>query len=336
MTSLSMKAAGRYILIVIAFASGNYLASAQANQSNKTARQYIQEFREDAIREMHEGGIPASITLAQGIQESNSGNSPLALHANNHFGIKCTKEWNGPFYIQDDDKKDECFRKYETVYDSYADHSSFLKSRPRYAFLFQIPVSDYKGWANGLKSSGYATDPSYARRLIKIIEDYELYNLDTIKPIPPELVASVDNYFKSHEPKIQRHDYAPAVEKSVLPYVNHEIEYINGRKCISTRSGETLNEIGSEYDIDPRLIYKYNDLENDKKARFKPGMIIFLQPKRNKAQEDFHTLQSGETMYSVSQKYGIKLKKLYRKNRIEQGTEPDKGTILWLRRSKKA
>ncbi len=308
----------------------------QSKPVRKSTRQYIEEFREDAIREMHKDGIPASITLAQGIQESNSGNSPLAIYANNHFGIKCANNWNGQTYTQDDDTKDECFRKYETVFDSYADHSDFLKSRARYAILFQLPITDYVGWANGLKSCGYATDPLYARRLIKIIEDNQLYYLDTIKPIPPELVASVENYFSQPDHYGHKKIYAPADEKYILPNEKREIEYINSRKCIYTRMGETIDEISTEYGIDPRLLYRYNDFQSDKKARFKPGMIIFLQPKRNRAREDSHTVQAGETMYSISQKYGIKLNKLYKKNRLKPGTEAPEGMVLFLRKQKKS
>ncbi len=330
-----MKGIARHIAVFFALILPISILLAQTNPPHKSTRQYIDEFREDAIREMHEDGIPASITLAQGIQESNAGNSPLAMYANNHFGIKCTKEWNGPFYVQDDDKKDECFRKYGTVFDSYADHSTFLKSRPRYAFLFQLPITDYKSWANGLKASGYATDPLYAKRLIKIIEDNELFYLDTIKPIPPELVASIENYFNSPDTKARKNTYGQQNDKYVLPFAKREIELINGRRCIYTRMGETVDEVSIEYGIDPRLIYHYNDLESDKKMRFKPGMILFLQPKRNKAMEDFHTVQSGETMYSISQKYGIKLKKLYKKNGIRPGTDVKAGTLLSLRRTKK-
>jgi len=284
---------------------------------------------------MQKEGIPASITLAQGIQESNAGNSPLALHANNHFGIKCAKDWSGPYYTQDDDTKDECFRKYENAFDSYSDHSAFLKSHARYAYLFQIPITDYKGWANGLKASGYASDPLYAKRLIKIIEDYQLYYLDTIKSVPTDLIASIDNYFDKQEAKNHKKTTSHEVEKYILPYSKREIELINGRKCIHARTGETIDEISSQYDIDRRLIYRYNELENNKKIRFKPGMIVFLQPKRNKGKEDFHTVASNETMYTISQKYGIKLKKLYKKNRIKPGSEPDAGTVLWLRKNKK-
>jgi len=325
----------RAVCCFSALVVAGYSLFSQNQPVRKSTKQYIEEFREDAIREMHKDGIPASITLAQGIQESNSGNSPLAIYANNHFGIKCANNWNGQTYTQDDDTKDECFRKYETVFDSYADHSDFLKSRARYAILFQLPITDYKGWANGLKACGYATDPLYARRLIKIIEDNQLFNLDTIRPIPPELVASVENYFNKPENYAHKSAYQPKDEKYILPYAKREIELINSRKCIYTRTGETLDEISVEYGIDPRLLYRYNDLQTEKKSRFKPGMIIFLQPKRNKGIDEEHTVQPGETMYSISQKYGIKLKKLYKKNNLTPSTEVYPGMVLSLRKKKK-
>ncbi|MBI2269979.1 MAG: glucosaminidase domain-containing protein [Bacteroidetes bacterium] len=312
-----------------------YVSASQAPPNRKSAKQYIEEFKHAAIREMHEDGIPASVTLAQGIQESNSGNSPLAIYANNHFGIKCQKEWTGPTFIQDDDKKDECFRKYESVFDSYVDHSNFLKSRPRYAFLFQLEITDYKGWAHGLKASGYATDPMYANRLIKIIEENKLSQFDTVKQPSPELIASVDNYFSAAEKKIHKGKYSAQNEKYELPYSKRSIQLINGRKFIYTRTGETVDEISTEYDVDPRLIRKYNELDKEKKTRFRPGQIVFLQPKRNKGSEEFHTVQRGETMYNISQKYGIKLRKLYKKNKMKPGSEPKAGEKLWLRKTPK-
>lgn len=325
----------QHISLTFVLLSMAHFALSQAPPNQKSAKQYIEEYKHAAIQEMHEDGVPASVTLAQGIQESNSGNSPLAVYANNHFGIKCQKEWTGPTFIQDDDKKDECFRKYESVFDSYVDHSNFLKSRPRYAFLFQLDITDYKGWAYGLKASGYATDPMYANRLIKIIEENKLYRFDTVKQPSPELVASVDNYFTAAEKKIRKGKYPAQNEKYELPYTKRTVQLINERKCIYTRTGETVDEISTEYDVDPRLLRKYNELDKEKKMRFRPGQIVFLQPKRNKGTEEYHTVQRGETMYSISQKYGIKLRKLYKKNKMKAGSEPKTGEKLSLRKTKK-
>ena len=297
----------------------------------KTIAEYIESYREDAIREMHEDGIPASITLAQGIKESNAGNSPLALNANNHFGIKCQKEWEGMQYIQDDDLKNECFRKYNSVLESYADHSDFLKSRPRYAFLFLLDIKDYKGWANGLKAAGYATDPSYAKVLIKLIEDYKLYNLDTVKNPSPELVAKIDHFFGNDEKgKVKDSLHLPAPAAIGPEIVHHKQKKINGVPCIVLNGGETLDDICLELEMEPSTLYKYNELENEKKQKFTKGQVLYLQSKKNKGSEPTHVISKGENMYHVSQKYGVKLKKLYAKNHLKMGTEPNVGTTIQL------
>ena len=308
-------------------------ALSQVSNSRKLIDQYVAEFKDDAIREMNEDGVPASITLAQGILESDAGNSLLAREANNHFGIKCHNEWSGPVYVQDDDTKNECFRKYETVFDSYVDHSAFLKSRTRYAFLFTLDRTDYESWAYGLKSAGYATDPKYAQRLVKIIEEHKLNRFDTLMSVNNEpLTASLNNEV-AYNKKIQQisnSKYSKPVSSQV-----RSVKFINNRKCITAVVGETIDEISKEYDVDPRLVHRYNDLKEDKKVRFRHGDIIFLQPKRKKSQEEFHIVAKGETMYVISQKYGIKLKSLYKKNKMEVGSEPKVGDRVWLRRTKK-
>ncbi len=307
---------------------------ALATEKRKSTSQYIDEFKEEAVNGMLKDGVPASITLAQGIQESSSGNSPLAIGANNHFGIKCQREWVGPTYIQDDDAKNECFRKYESAYESYLDHADFLRTRSRYAFLFQLSVTDYKGWAKGLKAAGYATDPNYANKLIKIIETYKLHYLDTITRPIPELIASIDNYFGSTEKHYSSQKHTSHNEKSELESTKRTIQLKNERKFIIARAGETVDEISTEYDTDPRLIAKYNELDKKNTTRFKAGEIIFLQPKRNKAKDEFHVVKKGETMYGISQQHGIKLKQLYKKNKMLPGAEPSAGEKLWLRKTK--
>ena len=157
------------------------LLFAQAGSKRMTRAEYIATYKDDAIEEMQRTGIPASITLAQGILESGDGNSALARYAKNHFGIKCHSDWKGPTFTMDDDAKDECFRKYRKVIESYKDHSAFLTGRNRYAFLFELKITDYKGWAKGLKKAGYATNPKYPDLLIGIIEKNELYKFDDPK-----------------------------------------------------------------------------------------------------------------------------------------------------------
>src|SRR5687768_2046584 len=172
------------INISILFLLTSVVLRCQPSEPYMTAEQYIEKYKGDAIKEMLLFNIPASITLAQGMLESGNGNSDLAVYANNHFGIKCHVGWNGPTYIKDDDAKDECFRKYPSVLDSYTDHSKFLKNRSRYAALFELKHNDYKGWAEGLKTCGYATDPKYTRRLIEIIETHKLYQYDILEGVP--------------------------------------------------------------------------------------------------------------------------------------------------------
>jgi LysM repeat protein len=262
--------------------------------------------------------VPASITLAQGMLESDNGNSALAVYANNHFGIKCHKEWTGETYTQDDDTKDECFRKYSTVYDSYVDHSEFLKTRPRYAFLFELKLTDYVGWAKGLKQAGYATDPKYADRLISIIERYNLSQYDKLEGVTP--IAA--------EPK------SPEGTKTVVTnsMQKREVFLNNNRKYVIVKSGDTFMKIAQELDMGVWQLYKYNDMH--KSSTLKAGQILYIQPKRNKAEQDKCQVKPGQTMHDISQQYGVKLKKLYKYNNMEPGTEPKAGQVIYLKKSK--
>lgn len=299
------------ILIVLLVA---HLSISAGNVEPKmTAEQYIENYKEDAIQEMKEHNIPASITLAQGMLESGNGNSELAVKANNHFGIKCHNDWKGETFIMDDDKKDECFRKYPTVLDSYNDHALFLTSRSRYAKLFDLKITDYKGWAKGLKEAGYATDPKYPERLINLIEKYELYHYDSPNKKTKKVKKEADKKPANENVKTQ----------------SREIFQLGIKKYILIKEGDTFYKIAKETDKDLWQLYKYNDLtENDKLV---PGEKLFLQPKRNKAKEPFHKVKDGETMRYISQFYGIKLKKLYQKNNMKPGEEPKAGDVLNMR-----
>jgi flagellum-specific peptidoglycan hydrolase FlgJ len=173
--------------IVILFLVFTFLGKAQ---TTLTPEDYIAKYKDDAIKEMYLNKVPACITLAQGMLESANGNSNLCRNANNHFGIKCHKEWGGETYIMTDDEENECFRKYNNVLESYSDHSMFLFSRSRYASLFELAINDYKGWCYGLKQAGYATDPKYAERLIALIEQYKLQDLNVIESTPKQLLSN--------------------------------------------------------------------------------------------------------------------------------------------------
>lgn len=288
---------------------------AQPAEKKNTPEDYIALYKDDAIREMQLFRVPASITLAQGMLESDNGNSALAVYANNHFGIKCHKEWTGETYTQDDDEKDECFRKYGSVYDSYVDHSEFLKTRPRYAFLFDLRLTDYVGWANGLKSAGYATDPKYATRLIDLIERYKLNEYDKLEGLTP-VVA---------EPQKPQGSTSVAINAMQ----KREIFLNNNRKYVIVKPGDTFMKIAQELDMGVWQLYKYNDM--NKHYSLKAGQMLYIQPKRRKAQDEKCQVRPGQTMHDISQQYGVKMKKLYKYNNMEPGTEPKAGQIIYLR-----
>lgn len=290
---------------------------AQPAERKLTRAEYIAKYKEEAIREMLANGIPASITLAQALLESDNGNSPLAVYANNHFGIKC-KNWEGPTFFQDDDTKNECFRKYYTVYESYQDHSAFLKNRSRYATLFVLNHLDYKGWAKGLKEAGYATNPRYPELLIKIIEDNRLFEFDTVCFMPPLPEAK-------RKEKEKRPVKLKPLHSAELSVSLHE----NNIKYVVARKGDSYFKIAKDLNLRLWQIYKYNDIE--KGSVPKPGDVIYIQPKRNRAEDNVHTVKGGETMHGISQLYGIKLKKLYKKNKMVDGSEPPEGQSLKLR-----
>ncbi|MFI5203504.1 MAG: glycoside hydrolase family 73 protein [Flavobacteriales bacterium] len=303
----------RHILFVASMIVGFHVM-AQPAERRTSRKEYIMRWKDEAVSQMMTYGIPASITLAQGILESADGNSPLAKYANNHFGIKC-HDWTGETFIQDDDAKNECFRKYEDAQGSYRDHSLFLKDKSRYAFLFDYTATDYKNWANGLKKAGYATNAQYASRLIQIIEENELYKYDKSetfarKEIKPEKDAVATITVGAREIKV--HD--------------------NNIRFVIAKDGDTAFKLAKEFEMGLWQIYKYNDLGG--KDEIKAGDVIYLQPKRNKASEAFHQVKAGETMRTISQLYGVKLKKLYKKNNMERGTEPEVGATLYLKKSK--
>jgi LysM repeat protein len=277
--------------------------------ANKITREeYIGIYKEIAIEEMNTFRIPASITLAQGILESANGNSTLAKMANNHFGIKCHSGWTGKTYHMDDDAKDECFRKYSDPFESFKDHSLFLTTRTRYAFLFTLEITDYKGWAHGLKSAGYATNPNYAHLLIKIIEDFSLHQYD--KP-----------NFKNIANNKGRKTYGNDADFKAITIGagNRQIFENNGKKFIYARNGDSFYEIAQDFNIYTWQVYKYNDLKkNDNLAE---GQIVFLEKKKTKSTHEYHTVSPGESLYDISQMYGVRLKKLCKYNTLDKNAK---------------
>ena len=288
-----------------------------------TRAEYVDKYKDIAIKEMLENGIPASITLAQGLLESDAGNSALAMYANNHFGIKCHgDDWKGETYIQDDDKKDECFRKYNEAEESFDDHSSFLKTKGRYAFLFELRKTDYKGWAEGLHEAGYATDPSYADRLIKLIDDLKLYQYDRMQ----EMVID-----KPEKKKTEPQAIAPttsAISASRKLFLNNNIKYV------VVQDGDTYYKIA--HDLDMRLWQLHNYNETGKQTCLQAGDIVYLQPKRRHSRtEETHIARFGETLYYISQLYGIKMRLLYKMNNMQDGQEPVAGQKIYLKKQRK-
>ncbi|MFZ9630440.1 MAG: glucosaminidase domain-containing protein [Bacteroidia bacterium] len=280
-----------------------------------STREYIDSFKSIAMQEMRMHGVPASITLGQGVLESASGNSKLAKNCNNHFGIKCRSNWTGTFCLADDDAKDECFRGYPSVYESYRDHSLFLKNSKRYFPLFELSATDYKGWATGLREAGYATNPSYANILIGVIEKYHLGQFDSMVVMGDDyVIPSNDNTNNSSNSG-----------NSPLAGVSE----VNGIQAIIAKPGETPEALAARYNMGVWQIYKYNDIE--KGQMLNPGEIIYLKPKRRRSTETNHLVKPGESMREISQQYGVKVKHLYKLNRLEPGEEVQPGEVLNLR-----
>lgn len=319
----------RKLLIIVIMFFAIPLCYAQSVQE-----EYIKKYCQIAVDEMTRTGVPASITLAQGILESGSGTSQLAIKGNNHFGIKCHSDWTGGRMYADDDAKNECFRMYRNASESFRDHSDFLRNNQRYASLFQLNPKDYKGWAAGLKKAGYATSPTYATRLIEIIENYKLaqYDSGTFVPIA---VVSDNNNATSDNASANGNDKKPSVYYSSNGFELSMSEYSlgtnNNTQYIVLKYDMNIEVLSRKLGMAPWELYKYNDLPKDYKV--KAGEIIYLKPKRNKAEKKclVHTVQHGETMRDISQKYAVKMKSLYKMNGWEQGVQPVEGSKLRLR-----
>lgn len=310
----------RYFILKALF-TGILILAYYSGQAD-SRKEFIRKYKNIAISEMERTGIPASITLAQGILESGCGSSELAVNANNHFGIKC-HDWTGDTYTMDDDEKNECFRKYNHPEESWIDHSEFLISRPRYAGLFNLKTTDYKAWAKGLKAAGYATNPQYAHLLIKIIEEEELYKYDRLIQRP-----TGDKPTISREEAIAHIPPQETVEQT--SYRNRE-EIRNGIICIQAVSGDTYYKIATYYDINLNKLLKYND-KTDTNLRI--GDIVYLKRKKTRAARgyEFHRVKGGESLYDISQQYGVRLKNLCKYNYTQADSELTEGEKIYLRK----
>ena len=327
-----------FISVAMMFSVNSYAQSAQEI--------YIDTYAEIAVQEMYRSGIPASITLAQGMLESGNGRSELATKSNNHFGIKCHNGWTGGRVYHDDDAKGECFRKYDHPYQSYRDHSDFLRSRDRYKFLFDLKTTDYKGWAYGLKKAGYATDPNYPTKLIKIIEDYRLYQYDTKTASfgAAGNAGTSKTGVKKNTPSITERPASPTVIEQAVPVseltrrkyfqfeLTREMYSKNGVPFIYSSEGETYQSIAKSYGLFVKELLRFNDLTEEKALR--PGTVVYLQQKKNCAVKglDKHVVESGETLRDISQRYAIKLNKLYKLNGWYKGYNPKEGDCIKLRK----
>lgn len=282
---------------------------------NQRYQAYINQYRDLAIEQMLKFKIPASITLAQGLLESGAGYSELATKGNNHFGIKC-HGWTGRKTYHDDDEAQECFRAYNNVYESYEDHSLLLSRQPRYRSLFSLDGDDYKGWAHGLKKCGYATSPTYAQKLIGIIELYKLQQYDKAK--------KYDRFMESRTYKDN-----PSAKGGIL----HPIHRYNKNYYIVVKQGDTFRSLGKELGLSYRKIAKYN--ERNKRDKLVVGEAIYLKKKQKKADKTYknrpHTVKPGESMYSIAQYYGMRVKSLYKKNGLSPDYVPKVGDKLRVR-----
>ncbi len=308
------------------------VAAAPAQKPDPEA--YVQRYKDIAIAEMIRTGIPASIKLAQGILESASGTSYLAVHANNHFGIKCHDDWKGrKVWRKDDDYHDgklvkSCFRAYKHPEESFVAHSEFLrdpKKKKRYGFLFELDPTDYKAWAKGLKRAGYATAPDYDKKLIRIIETYNLHQYD--------LLALQDEVVITPHPPVPEVPF----EEGELPYPSfpaaREVIVNNDAKLVLARPGETPAYIAERVRVPVHRLLKYNEHLTDPYQELEAGTPVYIQPKRNfwRGHRKWHYVKAGETMVYISNLYGVKLSKLYWRNRMPEGSEPAVGERIILR-----
>lgn len=327
-------------------------------------QEYIAKYSRIAVEEMYRSGVPASITLAQGLLESGYGRSELAVKANNHFGIKC-HDWKGPSVSYDDDRKGECFRKYEHASASFMDHSDFLRYRDRYKFLFDLPVTDYKGWAYGLKKAGYATDPAYPAKLIKLIEENKLYEYDTM---PADWLSETDKVSDSgNETRMsrrerraaRRHDkgggktqenvslpQSPALIEQPQPLTEKQKEIFrfalsrqmyskNGVPFVYAADGETYASIARCYGLFQREILKFNDLKDE--APLRSGTVVYLQAKKKEAPAglDKYVAEGDGNLRDIAQRFAVRLESICKMNGWAPDYIPSDGEVVILRKSRR-
>ncbi len=305
-------------------------------QERQTREEYVERYKAIAIAHMERYGIPASITMAQGILESDSGNSRLSTSSNNHFGIKCKKSWRGDRVFHDDDAKGECFRAYPSVEASYQDHADFLDQSPRYDSLFAYPSDDYRSWARGLKACGYATAPDYAERLVKIIESMKLYLLDKenggkIYMAAKRANANTEGWFESNTASPDEQINPNAFRVTVNSHKGYGIYRSNHTFYVVAKEGDTYQTIGEVFHISARTLEKFNDVA--KGTQLHKGDIVYIERKKTQWLGNVmqHKVVREENLYSLSQSYGIRLKSLMKLNHLREGNDVKKGEIIRLK-----
>lgn len=291
-------------------------------------KEYIKKYSGIAVEEMKRSGVPASITLAQGLLESGAGQSRLATKANNHFGIKCHKNWKGKTIYHDDDAKGECFRAYNKPEESFRDHSDFLRYNDRYKFLFDLDPTDYKGWCHGLKKAGYATDPKYAYKLIDVLEKYELYQYDNVKPG----VTAPDVLEKPVEVKPVELMKTGRFREEFTFEVDRSVFRINGTYFVYVLAGETLESIAETYNLFLKEILKYNDLKESRKLV--PGEVVYIRPKSKRTVrglDKYIVAEDGEDLRTICQRFGVRMNSVMKRNGLKEGDVLMKDQELLLR-----
>jgi LysM repeat protein len=325
-----------------------FLFKFSAAQNTQDILAYIAQYKEIAMSEMQRTGVPAAITLAQGIHETEAGTSVLVKKSNNHFGIKCKSDWVGESVSHDDDAEGECFRKYTAAIDSYKDHSDFLKNSSRYAFLFQFDPTDYKSWAYGLKRAGYATNPQYPQILINLIRSYNLQDYTLIamgKTKPAEIIVKNETLQKKNEviqkrkPEIivaaEPNVISEGKKPLVIPAVSIEPKYpsgefkINETRVIYVKRGTSFLSIAQQYELPLNRIFDFNDMKEQDVAE--SSQLIFIQRKRKTGDHEFHVVQPDETIYNIAQTEAIRLESIMEYNWLKPSMEPALGEKLYLR-----
>ncbi|MBQ5583097.1 MAG: glucosaminidase domain-containing protein [Bacteroidales bacterium] len=289
-------------------------------------QKYVEKYADIAVKEMKRTGVPASITLAQGLLESRAGLSPLAADGNNHFGIKCHNDWDGKKMYHDDDANNECFRVYKSAEESFKNHSDFLRGRDRYKSLFELPQDDYKAWAHGLKEAGYATDPRYAHKLIKLIEDYELYEYDK------DVKVTLKTPRQEETPVlIPQQERSSNYKETIALSLRRELYSQNGVPCIYALEGESYSSIAASQGLFLRELLRYNDLKED--MPLEKGTIVYLARKKQEGPVGQYVVDTeGETLYRIAQRFGIRYATLQQLNVLLLGKTLEPGDTVRLRK----